>query len=103
MSTPAAYRIAVLLSGVRGQRKNYEFSGDTLMRSWQGLKQFGFISEVLVISTMLSYLIKYGGPYLSISATSLNALLIVVMPTIVMAIALLARYTLACRRVKVKG
>ncbi len=58
-------------------------------------KQIGFVVEVLLISTVLSYIIKYGGPYLSISATWLNALIIVILPTVVMAIALSLRYALA--------
>ena len=69
------------------------------MNFFQGLKQqLGFILEVLVVSTVLSYLIKYGGPHLSISDTLNNALIIVVLPTLVMAIALLARYLLAANK-----
>ncbi len=68
------------------------------MNSWQGLKQFGFIFELLIISTALSYLIKYGGQYLSIFVIPQNALLIVLMPSVVMAIALLLRYTLASKQ-----
>jgi hypothetical protein len=65
------------------------------MKFLQGLKQIELIWEVLILSTVLSYLIKYGGPYLTISATSNNALLIVVLPALVMAIALFTRYALA--------
>ena len=68
------------------------------MNSWQGLKQFGFIFELLIISTALSYLIKYGGQYLSIFVLPQNALLIVLIPSIVMAIALLLRYTIASKQ-----
>ena len=69
------------------------------MNFFQGLKQqLGFILEVLIVSTVLSYLIKYGGPYLSISDTPNSALIIVVLPTLVMAIALLARYLLAANK-----
>ena len=68
------------------------------MNSWQGLKQFGFIFELLIISTALSYLIKYGGQYLSIFVIPQNALLIVLMPSVVMAIALLLRYTIASKQ-----
>jgi hypothetical protein len=68
------------------------------MNSWQGLKQFGFIFELLIISTALSYLIKYGGQYLSIFVIPQNALLIVLIPSVVMAIALLLRYTLASKQ-----
>ena len=68
------------------------------MNSWQGLKQFGFIFELLIISTALSYLIKYGGQYLSMFVTPQKALLIVLIPSIVMAIALLLRYTIASKQ-----
>ncbi len=69
------------------------------MNFFQGLKQqLGFIVELFIISTALSYLIKYGGPYLSISATWNNALIIVVLPTLVMAIALMARYWLSAKK-----
>ncbi len=68
------------------------------MNSWQGLKQFGFIFELLIISTVLSYLIKYGGQYLSMFVTPQKALLIVLMPSVVMAIALLLRYAIASKQ-----
>lgn len=68
------------------------------MNSWQGLKQFGFIFELLIISTGLSYLIKYGGQYLSIFVTPQKALLIVLIPSVVMAIALLLRYAIASKQ-----
>ena len=68
------------------------------MNSWQGLKQFGFIFELLIISTALSYLIKYGGQYLSMFVTPQKALLIVLMPSVVMAITLLFRYTIASKQ-----
>lgn len=73
---------------------NYHFSGDIRVNNIRGLKQFGFILELLTISAVLSYLIKYGGSYLSISATSSNALVIVIVPALVMAIALGVRYAL---------
>ena len=69
------------------------------MNFFQGLKQqLGFILEVLIVSTVLSYLIKYGGPHLYISDTPNSAPIIVVLPTLVMAIALLARYLLAANK-----
>lgn len=64
------------------------------MNYFQGLKQIGFISEILIISIGLSYLIKYGGSYLSIFATPDNALPIVLAPTLCLAIALGVRYAL---------
>ncbi len=68
------------------------------MNSFQGLKQVGFILELLIISTVLSYLIKYGGQNISISAKSSNALLIVIVPAGFMAIALVSRYALASKQ-----
>lgn len=61
------------------------------------MQQTGFISKVFIASTALSILIKYGGSYLSIPATTINVLIIVFVPTIVMAIALSARYAKAKR------
>lgn len=58
------------------------------------MKQTGFIFKVLVISTGLSILIKYGGPSLSIPPTLTNVLIVVLMPTVVVAIALGGRYVL---------
>lgn len=52
----------------------------------------GFVLKVFIISTVLSALIKYGGPYLSIPAKSELALIIVLLPTILLAIALWWRY-----------
>jgi hypothetical protein len=46
------------------------------------MKQTGFIFKVLLISAGLSILIKYGGPILSIPATPTNALLLVLVPTL---------------------
>lgn len=54
-------------------------------------KQSGFILEVLLLSTVLSFLIKYGASTLSIPVTPTIALAIVFMPTLVMAIALFWR------------
>lgn len=55
------------------------------------MKQTGFILKVLLISAGLSILIKYGGPILSIPATPTNALLMVLVPTLLVAIALWLR------------
>jgi len=55
------------------------------------MKQTGFILKVLLISAGLSILIKYGGPILSIPATPTNALLLVLVPTLLVAIALWLR------------
>lgn len=68
------------------------------MNNFKSLNQLVFVLELLIVSVVFSYLIKYGGRYLSISATSSNVLIIVVVPAIVMAIALLTRYTLASKQ-----
>lgn len=68
------------------------------MNSFRGLKQVGFIFELLIISTVLSYLIKYGGKNISMSAASSNALIIVIVPALVMAIALVCRYALISKQ-----
>lgn len=62
------------------------------------MQQTGFISKVFIASTALSILIKYGGSYLPIPATPINVLIIVFVPTVVMAIALGARYSKAKRQ-----
>ncbi|MFB2980389.1 hypothetical protein [Microseira sp. BLCC-F43] len=50
--------------------------------------QTGFILKVLVISAALSVLIKYGGPNLAVGATPINALMLVFLPTLILALAL---------------
>lgn len=50
--------------------------------------QTNFIFKVLTLSAGISLLIKYGGPSLPISATTVNALIAVLMPTVILAIAL---------------
>jgi len=56
---------------------------------------FGFVVKLLVLSGLLSVLIKYAGPILSIAATDTNALIIVLLPNVMMAIALFWRFQLA--------
>lgn len=53
--------------------------------------QTNFILKVLVLSAGVSVLIRYGGPSLGIAATSVNALIAVLTPMVVLAIALLWR------------
>jgi len=48
----------------------------------------GFIFKVLILSTVLSILIKYGGRYLNIPPTSQIALFLVLLPSVILAIAL---------------
>lgn len=55
--------------------------------------QIGFLLKVLVISAVISVLIKYGGPVLNINGTSLVVLIAVLLPTIVLAIALWWRFS----------
>ncbi|MBD1808014.1 hypothetical protein H6F98_21530 [Microcoleus sp. FACHB-SPT15] len=53
--------------------------------------QVNFILKVLIFSGGISTLIKYGGSSLPVEATAVNALIAIVTPTIVLAIALLWR------------
>ena len=57
-----------------------------------GSLQSGFIVKVLAISAAIAILIKFGGPSLVIPATPAIALTIVLLPTVIMAIALGWRY-----------
>jgi hypothetical protein len=54
--------------------------------------QLGFLLKVFLLSAVISLLIKYAGPFVFIPATSINALIIVLLPTVIMAIALLWRF-----------
>ncbi len=54
--------------------------------------QLSFVLKVFFLSVVISLLIKYAGPFLFIPATSVNALIIVLFPTVMMAIALLWRF-----------
>jgi hypothetical protein len=51
-------------------------------------KQAGFVFKVLIISTLLSWLIKSAGSSVAIPATATNALILVFVPTLAIAIAL---------------
>ncbi|NER02437.1 MAG: hypothetical protein F6K17_07245 [Okeania sp. SIO3C4] len=50
--------------------------------------QIIFILKVLILSAGLSLLIKYAGPYISISSTATNAIIAVLTPPIVVGILL---------------
>ncbi|MBE9045335.1 hypothetical protein IQ255_13165 [Pleurocapsales cyanobacterium LEGE 10410] len=50
--------------------------------------QTGFIFKVLLISTGLSILIKYGGPYTLLEPTTATALTIVLLPSLVIGLVL---------------
>lgn len=54
-----------------------------------------FIFKLLGISAILSVAIKYAAPSLSIPPTSTNALIAVLLPTIVMTVTFLGRYAAA--------
>ena len=53
--------------------------------------QANFILKVFLLSAGVSALIRYGGPSLDVAATSANALIAVLTPSIVLAIALFVR------------
>ena len=61
------------------------------MNSSEILKQAELILKVLVISVGLSILIKYSGSIVTIPATPNNALILVFVPTLMMALALWLR------------
>ncbi|MBD2440094.1 hypothetical protein [Nostoc sp. FACHB-110] len=54
--------------------------------------QLIFIAKLLVVSAVLSLLMKYVLPSAPIPATVTNALILVLSPTVIMAIALLWRF-----------
>ncbi|NWF61115.1 MAG: hypothetical protein HXY43_18110 [Fischerella sp.] len=54
--------------------------------------QIGFVLKVFLLSAVISVLIKYAGIFLPIPATATNALILVLLPTVLMAIALLWRF-----------
>ncbi|MBW4662777.1 MAG: hypothetical protein KME01_01015 [Chroococcus sp. CMT-3BRIN-NPC107] len=53
-----------------------------------------FIVKLLTLSTVLSVAIKYIAPSFAILPTPTNALIAVLLPTIVMALAFLGRYAM---------
>ncbi len=54
--------------------------------------QLGLILKVFLLSTLLSISIKYAAPSLAIPGTDINALIIILLPTVILAIALLWRF-----------
>ncbi|MBD2452113.1 hypothetical protein H6G76_34405 [Nostoc sp. FACHB-152] len=54
--------------------------------------QLIFIVKLLVLSALFSVLIKYVLPSVPLPATATNALILVLLPSVVMAIALLWRF-----------
>jgi hypothetical protein len=51
-----------------------------------------FIFKILLLSTGLSLLVKYGGGYLKLQPTTITALIIVLMPSLVLGLILGWRY-----------
>jgi hypothetical protein len=53
--------------------------------------QSGFIVKLIFLSTVISLLIKYGGQSLTIPVTTANAIVMILLPTLIMAALLLWR------------
>ncbi|MBC5795153.1 MAG: hypothetical protein VKL60_04495 [Sphaerospermopsis sp.] len=53
--------------------------------------QLFFLLKLLLLSTVISFLIKYAGPMVLIPGTSLNALILVLLPTVILITLLLWR------------
>ncbi|MEH2162194.1 MAG: hypothetical protein V7K38_14410 [Nostoc sp.] len=56
------------------------------------VNQLGLVLKLLLLSALLSLLIKYAGPSVPIPATATNALIIILSPIVIIAIALLWRF-----------
>ncbi len=54
--------------------------------------QVNFVLKLLILSALLSILIKYAGPLAPIPANAVNALILVISPSVIMAIALVWRF-----------
>lgn len=50
--------------------------------------QLGFVLKVLLLSAVVSVLVKYGGRFLPLSPTSVNALIIVLLPLVIVSLVL---------------
>lgn len=59
--------------------------------------QIGLIIKVMLLSGVLSFLIKYAQPDILLSATTTNALILVFSPSLIMAVLLGARLIRAKR------
>ncbi|MEL6910536.1 MAG: hypothetical protein AAFR62_06285 [Cyanobacteria bacterium J06629_2] len=55
--------------------------------------QIKFIAKILLLSTGLSLLIKYGGKYLPLQPTNVTALAIVLMPSLIIGLVLGWQYS----------
>jgi hypothetical protein len=54
--------------------------------------QFGFLVKVLFFSALISVLIKYVAPIIPIPQSNVNALVLVLCPTVIMAVLLSLRF-----------
>ncbi|BAZ41605.1 hypothetical protein NIES4101_75710 [Calothrix sp. NIES-4101] len=54
--------------------------------------QFGFLAKVLLLSVVLSLFIKYVAPIVPIPESDINALILVLSPTVIMAVLLGVRF-----------
>ncbi len=61
----------------------------------------GFVSKVLLLSTVLSVAIKYGGPFLAIAPGTINVAIAVILPALIMVIILGGRLLLTGKTPKV--
>ena len=50
--------------------------------------QAGFVLKVLFLSAILSFLIKYGGKFMPIASTTLDTLILVLSPTLILSLIL---------------
>ncbi|NEO75893.1 hypothetical protein [Moorena sp. SIO4G3] len=53
--------------------------------------QLSFIIKLVILSTIISVIIKYAAPSVPIAATSVNGLIGILAPTVILAIALVGR------------
>ena len=54
--------------------------------------QAGFILKVVFLSAILSFLIKYGGRFIPITSANVNALILVLLPTLILSLILVWRW-----------
>ncbi len=50
--------------------------------------QVGFILKIVLLSAILSFFIKDGGKFIPLTQTNLNAIIIVLLPTIILSLVL---------------
>ena len=50
--------------------------------------QVGFILKVVLLSAILSFLIKYGGKFIPITSNRVDALILVLLPTLILSLIL---------------